>query len=182
VRAFLGKQGQSNRIVAKLLRKLEHTIIASSPSHERSIIKMKVQTAKRMVRLQEWATQINDCKQSGKSVKQWCREIGLSTSAFYNRMRIVREEMLEMIEFGRTIWTPGTGSQEIANIPALPELPVSTERYSPIQEEKPIFAALPIPQAKSAAVTVRMGGYTVDIQNGADDIIVEQVLRVVSSL
>jgi hypothetical protein len=143
---------------------------------------MKVQTAKRMVRLQEWVTQINECKQSGKNVKQWCKENCLSTSAFYNRMRVVREEMLEMIELGRAIGMPGTANLETNNMHALPELPTLSERYLSIEEEKPVFAALPMPQVKGTAVTVRLGGYSVEIQNGADDIIIEQALRVVASL
>jgi hypothetical protein len=144
---------------------------------------MKVQTAKRMIRLQEWATQINDCKQSGKKVRQWCKENGVSTTTFYNRMKVVREEMLELIEFGRTSWISGATCPETNNMPTLPGLPSHLERYLPAQEEKLVFAALPMPQAtKSAAVTVRIGGYTVDIQNGAYDITVEQVLRVVARL
>jgi len=47
---------------------------------------------------------------------------------------------------------------------------------------QPVFAALPIPQSKLAAVTVWIGNHAVDIQNGADGAVVEQVLKVVSRL
>jgi hypothetical protein len=39
-----------------------------------------------------------------------------------------------------------------------------------------------MPRPKGAAVTVRVGAYAVDIQNGAEGAIIEQVLKAVSRL
>ena len=144
---------------------------------------MKVQTVKRKIRLQEWAEQIADSKQSGKTVQQWCKEKGINRKTYYNRVKVVREEMLELVE----TWGEGAASGMVrsakGNTPAFPEIPGTVEG-SPVlrQEELPVFAAVPRPQAKNAAITVRMGEYVVDIQNSADDDKVEQVLRTMARL
>ena len=143
---------------------------------------MKVQTAKRMIRLQEWAGQINECKQSGKSVRQWCEEHGISRKTFYYRIKVVREELLELAESGRTNWLPSMISPEASVIPAPADPSASRRRYSPAQIVEPVFVALPMPQTKGATITVQMGEYAVNIQNEADGIMVGQVLRVVASL
>ena len=139
---------------------------------------MNVQEAKRRVRLQEWAKQINDCKQSGSTVAQWCAENGIHKKTYYNRMKRVREELLEAMgsdNASQLQMAAGTYGTSIV-------LPDRKEMQAQIKMPKPVFAALPMPQSKSASVTVWMGGCAVDIQSGADDAIVEQVLKVVSRL
>jgi transposase-like protein len=44
---------------------------------------------KRQARLQEWATAIQDCRSSGQSVRQWCRERGVTTATYYRWEREV---------------------------------------------------------------------------------------------
>jgi hypothetical protein len=129
---------------------------------------MKVQTLKQRLRLQEWASHVKACEESGMSAKQWCEENGINVKTYSTRLRRVREEMLEALELRGCGQLPGTE--------------VIAARRTPMQVETPVFAALSMPQSKSAAVTVWLGGYAVDIQNGAEDAIVEQTLRVVSRL
>jgi hypothetical protein len=50
------------------------------------------------------------------------------------------------------------------------------------QTATPVFAALPMPQGRGAALTVWIGGYSVDVHNGADEAVIEQVLRAVARL
>jgi hypothetical protein len=38
---------------------------------------------KHQARLQEWAATIQDCRSSGLSVKQWCREREITTTTYY---------------------------------------------------------------------------------------------------
>ena len=38
---------------------------------------------KHQVRLQEWAGAIQDCRSSGLSVRQWCRERGTTPTTYY---------------------------------------------------------------------------------------------------
>ena len=142
---------------------------------------MKVQEAKRQVQLREWAMQINACRQSGLTVRRWCGENGIHIKTYYNRMKRVREEMLEAIEAGNGAQLPGLVSTGSGIMQLQPDLN-SRARAQTSMQQGPVFAALPIPHIKGAPVTVWMGGYAVDIQNGADDAVVEQVLKVVSRL
>lgn len=38
---------------------------------------------KHQARLKEWALAIQECRSSGVSVKQWCRERGITTTTYY---------------------------------------------------------------------------------------------------
>jgi len=144
---------------------------------------MKVQAAKRIIVLQEWAAQINARNQSGQTVKQWCNEHGINIKTYYNRVKIVREEMLELLETGNTNKISNFAVPRTDNVGIFTDLGDRYNNKLYEQSEKPVFAALPIPQSKSsAAVTVRIGEYAVDIQNSADDAIIAQVLRLVAQL
>jgi hypothetical protein len=143
---------------------------------------MKVQTAKQMIRLQEWEAQLRASKQSGMTVRQWCKEQGISMKTYYYRMKRVREEMLEAFET--------KGGSLLAGIPAGRADGVTGQhemlgyhgsRY-PKKADELEFAAVSLPQTRSIAMTVRVGEYAVDIHNGADDILVGQVLRMVARL
>lgn len=46
------------------------------------------------IRHREWAEQIQECQNSGQTVKEWCISSGISLITYYNRLRAVREEML----------------------------------------------------------------------------------------
>ena len=129
---------------------------------------MRVQAAKRMIMLREWATQINEREESGMSVRQWCVENGLKEKTYYYRQKQVREELLEALVTENAIQLPVQSNC----------LGVRTSNH----QEKPVFAELPMPKGKGAAITVWFGGCAVDIQNGADAAQVEQVLRAVSRL
>jgi len=129
---------------------------------------MKVRELKQRMQLQEWTSHIKSREESGLSVKQWCEENGIKVKTYYNRLRRVREEVLETMRSSEHTELAGISSDAVRGISA--------------QTEMPVFAAISMPQFKSAAITVWIGGYAVDIQNGAEDTIVEQALRVVSRL
>ena len=42
----------------------------------------------------EWRGQIQECQNSGLTVKEWCSNNGINVSTYYSRLRIVREEIL----------------------------------------------------------------------------------------
>ena len=129
---------------------------------------MKTQELKRKLQYQKWAAQIKEREESGLSVKEWCAEKGINTKTYYNRVRIVREETLDALGSRSTT--------QLAQIAGNAVAPVQ------IQAEPPVFAKVPILQTKGPAITVWIGGNAVDIQNGAEDALVEQALRVVSRL
>jgi len=118
----------------------------------------------RIIRLQEWAKQIEDCRSSGMSVRSWCNENGIGIKNYYYRMRRVREELLDAIE-GQSALT--------------------LQSNSLISSETPVFA--PIPQTKlstysTVAATIQIGTYIAEINNGADLETVDGVLRTLSRL
>lgn len=56
----------------------------------------KVITAiKEQVRLDAWQREMEERQSSGLSVKAWCKERGLSLSAYYHRLRKLREGVYE---------------------------------------------------------------------------------------
>jgi len=144
---------------------------------------MRVQALKHMMRLREWAAQIDECQKSGLTVKQWCDKHGINRKTYYNRVRLVREEILILAETGGT--SEGINVIETANtmIANRKNRDYLCKKESNAQRmEIPEFIEFTPPPVKSAAVSVRFGGYAVDIQNNADDMIIEHVLRVVARL
>ena len=143
---------------------------------------MNVKQTKRHVQLQEWVMQVRACKQSGLPVKQWCRENGVAVKSYYYHLKRVREELLDVMQARDAIQMPASAGLDGISIPVRLDMSVRSGDGVPSNTETPMFAAFPIPQVKGAAVTVWLGGCSVEIQNGADGAVVEQVLKVVSRL
>ena len=57
----------------------------------------KTSLVARQYRLQEWATQIQDCKNrpSDMTVAQWCDQHDITTANYYYRLRRVREACID---------------------------------------------------------------------------------------
>ena len=144
---------------------------------------MKAQNMAERIKIDGWAKLIRECQESGLSVRQWCEENGFSTKTYYYRRKRVREELLETVTGGETALMLKASTYEdrdgTAGQIGMANRAIGAESA---QSARPVFAAFPIPQDKGAAVTVWLGGYSVDIKNGADGAVVEQVLKVVSRL
>jgi hypothetical protein len=143
---------------------------------------MNVQEVKRRIRLREWAAQINECKQSGLTVKKWCKENGIYVKTYYNRMKKVREELLDPIATGDTAQMQGLAGigQGLATVPL--DLAGRVGSRPPKQVEAPVFAAVPIPRTSGEAATVHIGAHFAEIHNGADTETLERVLRTLAQL
>ena len=115
---------------------------------------MSVQTAKKVYQLNEWANQIQGRLQSGHTVREWCEMQSISTKTYYYRLRCVREKLLET-----------TGADNMLALAGKTE-----------------FARISLPRSNNSAVTVRIGGFSAEINNDASYSTVEQVLRVLSQL
>ena len=129
---------------------------------------MKLQEVKHQMNLREWSEQIKAREESGLNVTKWCTEQGISKTSYYYRLNKVQEEYLNALESANKYQMDGLSGKARSHILE--------------QNEPTVFAAFPMPQNKSAAVTVRIGGCVIDIQNGADSTVVEQVLKAVSRL
>ena len=145
---------------------------------------VKALEVKEQIKLREWAMQIQACNESGMPVKWWCAENGIAIKTYYYHVKRVRERMLENLENKSAIKNANTNGDDGNEAVMQTELVVSNRIIPQIQKERPVFAALPIPQQKGAAVavTVQMGAFAVDIRNGADEVIIEYVLKAVARL
>jgi hypothetical protein len=97
---------------------------------------------------------MDEREQRGQSVRKWCAENGLNEKTYYYRLKRIREEALEEAE----------------------------SRNGLTMAEQPVFATVSLPRGSVAAVTVQIGAYFAEIQNGADGETVERVLQVLSRL
>ena len=59
---------------------------------------MEVTEYKAEYRLSQWSEIIREQKQSGKNVREWCSEHGMTTNAYYYRLRRVRGSVCRSIE------------------------------------------------------------------------------------
>lgn len=125
---------------------------------------MTVAKTMRIMRLQEWARQIEACRNSGMKVSKWCEANGIGIKNYYYRMRRVREELLDAAESGNALVLSNTSPQQLSTTP--------------------VFAALPAGKMISytTAATVQIGTYIAEINNGADLETVDGVLRTLSRL
>ena len=137
---------------------------------------MKVQEAKRQIRLQEWSEQIDSCRQSGLTVKGWCKENGIHIKTYYNRMKRVREELLDALESGK-----GSQSGKL-NRAGRNNMARTFVELESKQQDTPMFAMVSPIHMDMVAVKVRIGTHVAEIQNGADSEMVEGVLRTLASL
>ena len=143
---------------------------------------MKVQEVKRQMRLREWAEQINRCKRSGLTVRQWCKDNGIHIKTYYNRMKRVREELLDTLETENGSQLFGLVQPDRIITPMQQELAGRSGSLPSKQLATPVFAALPTPRTGFAAVTVHIGNHVAEIHNGADSVVMENVLRTLSQL
>ena len=61
-------------------------------------MEMQVTEYKAEYQLSRWNEIIREQKQSGKTVSEWCSEHGMTTNAYYYRLRRVRESVCRSIE------------------------------------------------------------------------------------
>lgn len=75
---------------------------------------MKIKDVKKKIRHENWREEISECQSSGLKVKEWCRKKGLNTNTYYNRLRVIREEILALSESEVQEIVPVSISKEIS--------------------------------------------------------------------
>ena len=103
--------------------------------------------------LLEWSRRIEDCRNSGMTVRDWCEANGIALSTYYSRQRKV---------FAAAINT-GAAS-EMGSKPQFAEvrLPHSEQRQAP-------------------AATIRIGDTEADVYPGADEETIRAICRALKS-
>ena len=123
---------------------------------------MDVQRVTHGIRLRQWTIIVKECQGSGKTIKRWCEEQGVSSKSYYYWQRKIREAACQEL----------SAYHEQVQIAA----PTIAGR---------VFAELKIPEEKKAAgavVTIRLNNATVEIHNGAEAAVIESALRVLKSI
>lgn len=95
---------------------------------------------KHRVKLQEWATRIQDCRSGGLSVRAWCRQEGINATTYYRWER-------ELLASAKT--------EPCSSVPTarFAELPV------PVQMSR---------NAAGRSATLHIGSVSLDIYSGCD--------------
>ena len=75
---------------------------------------MEIKDMKKKIRHEKWREEISECQSSGLQVKEWCENKGLNTNTYYNRLRVIREEILALSESGVQEIVPVSISSEIS--------------------------------------------------------------------
>ena len=109
-------------------------------------------------------------------------ENGIKLKTYYNRLKILREEALDCVETGNAIVTSGLNGNGERHPSGSVVMAAPLVNRASNRVKAPVFAALPMPQSMGVAIKVQLGEYVVGIQNGADDAMVERVLRAVARL
>ena len=109
-------------------------------------------------RLGHWSGIMRDRKESGMSIRRWCRENGVSEKTYYYWQRKLRENVCEKLE------------QE-------------TRTSASLVPAAPTFAQVQLAEATPLAgqIRIRLGETEVEIEGNASPEVVERVLRVLRS-
>ena len=113
----------------------------------------QVTKVRRHIKREEWKSIISECRASGMTVKAWCKANGIVEQTYYRNLKMLREEMLE-------------------SLPA----PIINDDWT----EKPtVFKKLEVTtpvENKKAAVVIRLGGATIEVNEGTSQQTIQAVL------
>ena len=93
-----------------------------------------IKEIKSELRHREWTAQIQECQNSGMTVKEWCESSGIKLSTYYSRLKAVREETLSRQPKLHEIVPVSVSTELTGNRAVLPEKssfsdkPKSTEK------------------------------------------------------
>ena len=110
-------------------------------------------------RLNLWIQRIKECRGSGMTVKAWCKANEINEKTYYYWLRKIKKEAFEALP------------------PACRQVP------APFSKNK-IFAEVSAPLsvcAENIAATIDMGRMRVEVHNGADEITLQNIFRIVSA-
>ena len=120
----------------------------------------EIAAVKEQVRLVEWREEIEARRTSGLSVRAWCAQQGLSLSAYYHRLRRVREAVCQQL--GGTAAT----SRNVTDQPAV--VPVRKAEAAP-------------PVGMVAAIEMETDGLRVRLSADCPDELIRAILQELKS-
>lgn len=120
----------------------------------------KLTVASHEAKLALWTGRIRECKASGLTVKEWCRQNGLGDKSYYYWMRKIKKEAFEAL-------------QEQLVLPA------------PVMQEQAVFSEIRLPKqtiSEGTAAIIHINGVRMEIQNGACAQTIQSLLASVQGL
>lgn len=121
----------------------------------------KLTVASHEARLSLWLERIRACKSSGLSVKEWCKQNGLTDKNYYYWMRKIKREAFEAL-------------QEQTSVQEVPF------------EKKTVFSKVSLPvsytEPTGTAAVLHLNGMCIEIQNGASANTIHALLSAVRTL
>ena len=108
---------------------------------------------KHKAKLQEWALTVQECRSSGKPVKQWCTENKIKATTYYRWDREI------LGDAGKS-----RNKSERNGTPVFAELPASIKQYRQVSEQ---------------SATLHIGNVSIDIYSGMDAELLKTLLEAV---
>lgn len=119
---------------------------------------MDMRVIDHQVKVQEWRRIITECRSSGMSISKWCSDNGIKPNQYYYWLRIIRNESLALMPLESKIASPSFAAVKIA------------ETVGPGSTDTGICAV------------IKTDNLSVEIKSSIDPNILEQILRILSSL
>lgn len=118
---------------------------------------MELQKTKHEIKLAQWRETVLECRNSGKRVKEWCQDRGISVQTYYR--------------WQRQVWNAGV---EQAQLSCRPVDSVTFAEYrSPTLTKEP---------GSATAVVLYFHWGRVEIKNGAEQDVIENTLQTARKL
>ena len=111
----------------------------------------EIAVVKSQIQLENWTEMVRNCRTSGLTVEQWCRENGIGRKTYYYRQRKVRQAALA--ELKATTQTTVFGKLDLPPQNATPQ----------------------------QAITVHLSYASIDVAAGTDEQTIRAVLRALKS-
>lgn len=125
---------------------------------------MKLQDAKREAVLRQWREMVHDCRSSGQTVAAWCREHSMPVATYYRRQKLVWDQESRKLP-GKSIGSQIIRAEERQLIPV---------NFEPV----PYCETQQTDAVEAAQIILRKGEWSIEIRNGADILLLRQILEV----
>lgn len=110
-------------------------------------------------RLNLWIRRIKECRESGMTVRAWCQANEINEKTYYYWLRKIKKEAFEALP------------TECRQVP----VPFSERKvFAEVHTARPACE-------ENVAATVDIAGVRIDVHNGADDVTLQNIFRIVSA-
>lgn len=124
------------------------------------LISMEIQKTKHQIYLDRWRALVKSCRSSGETIKAWCKQEGINESTYYRWQKLVWESETEKSSVGPYRTTEVTFAEYKAQ---------SSGREPTVLSNAP-------------ALTLQVGQIRIEIQNGAEQDLIENTLLAIRKL